>query len=331
MQLFTFTRRLRFYAIGFGVILSGALAMSGLSATASAVVDNDPDCDNVAIIKCGVFTKAKMREKASKGDVPRVYNAFGIHQNELDGKFVTGIVWRDGRVTVDGKVVATNAMTAGRNYGGTPIPNTNNAGKYPTSKFVTEGQTAFVKMTDGAFDFAVIKSCGNPVSATPKSPPAPQEAPKDIKVCDLRTFEIVTIKESNFDKSKYSKNLDKCRKIKVCELATKDIITIKRGEFDATKHSKDLNDCAETPAPNMLRVCVIATGDIVDIKESEFDAAKHSKDLNVCNKEEETPETIADTGPEAVMGGLFGSGALGYGAYSYLQSRRDLLSKLLKR
>lgn len=44
----------------------------------------------------------------------------------------------------------------------------------------------------------------------------------------------------------------------------------------------------------------------------------------------DTPEAIAATGPEALLGGLFGSSALGYGAYSYLQSRRTLLNKLGK-
>lgn len=35
--------------------------------------------------------------------------------------------------------------------------------------------------------------------------------------------------------------------IKVCEVATKTIITIKKSEFDETKHTKDLSKCAETP------------------------------------------------------------------------------------
>ncbi len=35
--------------------------------------------------------------------------------------------------------------------------------------------------------------------------------------------------------------------IKVCELGTKTIITIKENEFDATKHTKDLSKCDATP------------------------------------------------------------------------------------
>jgi len=321
--------KLRLYIVSLGVLLSGALAVNGLTTSVSAVVDNDPDCDNVAIIRCGAFTMDKMREKASKGDVPVVFNAMGISQNELDGKFVSGIVWRNGTVTVDGKVVATGAMTAGRNFGGTPIPNTNNVGKYPTSKFVTEGQTAFVKMTNGKFDFALIKACGNPVSAVPKVVPP---APKDIKVCVLATKKIITIKENKFDSTKHTKDLTRCReeKIKVCELATKKIITINKSAFDSSKHSKNLNDCKVTPPVlGSIQVCELSTKTLITIKETEFDSAKHSKNFNDC--EEEAPQVIAVTGPETMVAGLFGSSALGYGAYSYAQSRRQLINKLLGR
>lgn len=325
------TSRFRLYVVGIGILLSGALAASGLGAGVSAVVDNDPDCDNVAIIRCGAFNANVMREKASQGDVPRIYNALGVSQDDLRGNYVDGIVWRDGRVTVGGKTVATGAMTAGRNFGGTPIAGTN-AGIYSTSRFATEGQTAFVRMVDGKFDFAVIKACGNPVRANPTPPPTPepQPEPEMIKVCVLATWEIKTIKKSEFDSTKHTKDLDKCRPIKVCELATYKIITIKKGEFDKTKHSRDLNDCKKPSTPSMIKVCELATKNIIEIKESEFDSSKHSKDLNQC-AETETPQVLAATGPETLVGGLFGASALGYSAYSYLQSRRELLSKVLKR
>lgn len=355
------TNKLTTYFAGLGIFVSALVSLIAMSPSVSAVVDNDPDCDSVAIIRCGAFSADVMRTKASQGDVPRVYNAFNISQDDLRGNYVDGIVWRDGRVTVGGKTVATGAMTAGRNFGGTPIAGTN-AGKYPTSRFATEGQTAFVRMVDGKFDFAIIKACGNPVTATPNTPPAPEQ-PKEIKVCVLATWEIKTIKESDFDKNKYtkdlekcqpikvcelktftiitikqgefdsrkhSKDLDKCRNIKVCELATHNIITIKRGEFDSRKHSKDLNDCKEVTTPNMIKVCELSTKHIIEIKESDFDGAKHSKDLNRCQVED-TPQVLASTGPETAVMSLFGSSALGYGAFSYLQSRRHLLSKLLGR
>lgn len=69
---------------------------------------------------------------------------------------------------------------------------------------------------------------------------------ENITVCELATKSIVTIKNSQFDSNKYSKNLDDCKppvKITVCELSTKGIVTINEADFDGTKYSKDLNDC----------------------------------------------------------------------------------------
>ncbi|MNS82928.1 hypothetical protein D3C72_1166890 [compost metagenome] len=75
--------------------------------------------------------------------------------------------------------------------------------------------------------------------------------PKDIKVCDLASKKIITIKEDQFDAKKHSKNLKDCEvqpgKITVCELASKKIITIDENKFDASKHSKNVKDCETTP------------------------------------------------------------------------------------
>lgn len=119
--------------------------------------------------------------------------------------------------------------------------------------------------------------------------PTPEE--KTIIVCELDTKKIVTIKESEFDSTKYSKNLDDCKEVPsdivVCELATKKIVTIKESEFDANKYSKNLDDCKE----QQIIVCEIATKTIVTINESAFDSSKYSKDTSVCQTTPVTPVT----------------------------------------
>lgn len=119
--------------------------------------------------------------------------------------------------------------------------------------------------------------------------PTPEE--KDIIVCELETKKIVTIKESEFDSTKYSKNLDDCKEtpsdIVVCELATKQIVTIKETEFDSSKYSKNLEDCKE----KQIIVCDTTTKTIVTINESDFDVSKHSKDTSVCETTPVTPTT----------------------------------------
>ncbi len=163
---------------------------------AEAAIDSTPDCDTVAIVKCGV-TAANVKAKAKEADVPKVYAAFGIQNSELSG-FVDGVVWRDGRVTVGhDKLVATGAVTAGRWYNPTSdmtrIAGTDRAYKMSTSHFVDEGQTALIKMVDGKFQFAVIKSCGNPVKATPVAPtPKPTYACRELtkQKIDRDTFKF---------------------------------------------------------------------------------------------------------------------------------------------
>jgi uncharacterized repeat protein (TIGR01451 family) len=140
----------------------------------SAAIDTTRDCDTVAIIKCGSMSASELRDDAKAGDVPRVFANFGISQSELNG-FVDGVVWKDGRVTLGtrggGKLVATNAVTAGRwnnpTSDMTRIPNTDRAYRMSTSHFVDDGQIAFIKIVNGKFQFAVIKTCGNPVNAKP--------------------------------------------------------------------------------------------------------------------------------------------------------------------
>lgn len=358
MQIFT--SRFRLYIVGLGILLSGAIAANGLGASVSAVVDNDPDCDNVAIIRCGAFSADAMRQKASQGDVPRIYNAFDISQADLRGTYVDGIVWRDGRVTVDGKTVATDAMTAGRNFGGTPIPGTN-AGKYPTSRFATEGQTAFVRMVDGKFDFAVIKACGNPITATPKNPPAPQEPEPAYECVSLTTEKLsrtkvrftadakasggATIEKYEFgfgdgygitvNEKSYTYDYKKTGTFETNVIVHVKVNgTIKEVTSQACEKNVTIRDeqtPPEEPCPYDSTLPKDSP-DCIPPKENCPIPGKGDlpKDSPEC-KEDETPAVIAETGPGALLGGVVGSSALGYGAYSYLQSRRELISKLLKR
>jgi uncharacterized repeat protein (TIGR01451 family) len=129
---------------------------------------------------------------------------------------------------------------------------------------------------------------------------------KDIQVCELATKKIITIKETDFDAAKHSKNLDDCKEvvkyIKVCELATKKLITIDEKAYDATKHSKNLADCAEKPpVPGEIVVCETATKKVVTIKENEFDSSKHTKDLSKCAEAPVVVTELPRTGATGVI------------------------------
>lgn len=77
--------------------------------------------------------------------------------------------------------------------------------------------------------------------------------------------------------------------IKVCELATKKVITIKENAFDSAKHSKDLKDCDQAEEVKQIKVCELSTKKLITINEKDFDGGKHSKDLTKCDVTPVTP------------------------------------------
>jgi hypothetical protein len=155
------------------VAIFAVLSVGFIYQTTAQALDNSRDCDQYAVIKCGTMNIQEARDKYSEGS--RIFQSFGINKADLNsGTFKEGVVHRNGNVTVDGKIVATGAITAIRNMtGGTPIQDTN-AARYPTSR-MGDDQTALVKLDqNGKFLFAIMKPCGNPVTATPTPPPTPE-------------------------------------------------------------------------------------------------------------------------------------------------------------
>lgn len=140
----------------------------------AVAVDNDPDCDKYSVMYCGVFSNNAIVNKYQNGDgqnsaanIQSIFSNMGVSKAEVQaGGYVDGIVFQNGTITVNGKVVATNAKTYIRTMG-----------NVSTSK-MGSAQTAYVKLNkDGVFQYAIMKPCGNPVSATPTKPPTPSKKP----------------------------------------------------------------------------------------------------------------------------------------------------------
>ena len=144
------------------------------------------DCDDNAIIRCGVSDlndlKAKYREN-QQGNVQTVFAAFSIpNEAALDG-MVAGRVTADNEVYVGERLVATNATTVGRqnisNERGSSVDM--GGGQFwqraPSVSFADPNGSldALVKLENNTFKYAVIKSCGNPVGANPVAPPTPPQ------------------------------------------------------------------------------------------------------------------------------------------------------------
>ena len=155
---------------------------------ASAISIGGPsDCGGNAMIHCGAHSsEALTNAYNSRAYVRGVYAEFGITQGDianLPSTNVAGRVTKDGNIFVDGQsnAVATNAVTGGRqNIPGSTKVNHQGAIFYrrpPSVSFQQASLPAFVSMQNGQFQFAVIASCGNAVSAQPVSPPHHAVAP----------------------------------------------------------------------------------------------------------------------------------------------------------
>lgn len=164
-----------------------ALLGAGVSITQVSALDTSRDCDQYAIIRCGTMSPNELRTEyasnnangsngysGTQSDIQRIFSAMNISRDSLNGTFKNGVVYRNGEVKVDGKTVATGAVMAARGLGGTQIAGTN-AQRVSVSA-MGDAQTAMVKMDgNGKFLYAVMKPCGNPVTATPTETTPPQQ------------------------------------------------------------------------------------------------------------------------------------------------------------
>lgn len=153
------------------------------------------------------------------------------------------------------------------------------------------------------------------------------EEPK-IQVCDLNTSTVVTIKESEFDKNKHSKDFADCEKVKVCDTKTGEIITVRKSEENKEGYSKNEEDCK-------VKVCDTKTKQIITVwKKEQSNEGYASVDSEACKPSTPvTPTPPAPQAPEApelprtgmtdALFSIFGLGTLAATTVAYIVSRRQ--------
>jgi len=129
------------------------------------------DCDSNAVIYCGAYSKDELLKKIKNGDdkhsdIKKLFGAIGIYDNDIASpRTYDGVVKKDGTVWVGNSKVASGVYSSGRKN---MASSTSWSGLYwrsPSVSFRSESIPAFVYMYEGKFQYAVIKSCGNPVLA----------------------------------------------------------------------------------------------------------------------------------------------------------------------
>ncbi|MDL2363450.1 MAG: hypothetical protein QFB86_03680 [Patescibacteria group bacterium] len=161
---------------------------------AQSASDGPRDCDDNAVLRCGAYSISEVGEKyMADAAAKTIYHYFDISStdvSQMGNTAVNGTVTKSGHILVGDKTVATDALTVGRqNIAGSQSITQNDTTFYtraPGVSFNQESLPAYVVMKNGQFQYAVIKSCGNPVKATPivqtpapvpTPPPAPTPAP----------------------------------------------------------------------------------------------------------------------------------------------------------
>lgn len=195
-------KRIVSLAVGIFVAAAALVTMNVMRTDVEAA--DGRDCTANSIINCGAYSAGEMQQKYqqnAKGDLPAIYAHYGIDMNQV-GAAKQGLVYKDGRVEVDGRTVATGAHSIGRSQisGSSPI---NIGGK---TYYNSANQTAFRSNSirafvflkpDGSFQAAVLMSCGNPVSATPTPPPTPPKPPKNPEAACVK-LEKVSLTRTSF-------------------------------------------------------------------------------------------------------------------------------------
>lgn len=87
-----------------------------------------------------------------------------------------GTLYKDGRIVVNGKTVATNAWVSARftNGAGFTHVTSNVYARKTTTSFENSSAKVIVHMQNGQMDFAVMVDCANAVKATPVKPETPK-------------------------------------------------------------------------------------------------------------------------------------------------------------
>lgn len=176
----------------------GALVVASMRAiTASALSISSPrDCDSNAVITCGALSTTELQQHYGDKGVAAIYSYVGISAQDIKDigeTAVAGRVYKNNTVTINGVVVATDAITGGREYiNGSTTVNSGGVKFYmrpPSLSFRPDSLPAYVVMEKGQFKFAILPACGNFVKATaipkevpppPPPPPPPIETPPPI-------------------------------------------------------------------------------------------------------------------------------------------------------
>lgn len=239
--------------IAFAVAVLSVATIGVTQLPANAAVDSTRDCDQYAVVYCGTMSPQEARNKYTQKDHAKIFQSMGISLSDLNGTFKEGVVYQDGRVVVAGKTVATGAVMAARGLGGSQIAGT--GAQKVSVRAMGSAQTAMVKFDqNGRFVFAIMKPCGNPVTATP---PPVEEPPKPSAQCKILSQQKLSDTRRRYEAVATLKNGAKVRSYTF--IATKDGKQVDKKTISTAKTTANYVFTADGPGDYKIAVSINTT------------------------------------------------------------------------
>ena len=294
-------------AISLGFAMLGGIWLASPSQAAG--------CNSFNVVYCGTHSMSELQTAYSRTEIKELYKEWYVTETMVQGgsNMREGVVDANGNITVDGRVVATNAITV-QSKAGTRQPQPQRSYKtsngytyyqYTTGQSFVDGPKSYNVYAwfdnNGSFITGVIKDCGNPVWGNPTTPPAKPALTCDaLQVTEISRntfkFSVKATAKGGASITSYTYNFGDSN-IKTTNSSEIQYTYAQEGNYTVTitvngKETGEVKrqnpNCQKTvtvkPEPKII-VCELKTNKYpVEIKESEFDKSKHSKNPNDCKE-----------------------------------------------
>ena len=301
-------------AISLGFAMLGGIWLASPSQAAG--------CNSFNVVYCGTHSMSELQTAYSRTEIKELYKEWYVTETMVQGgsNMREGVVDANGNITVDGRVVATNAITV-QSKAGTRQPQPQRSYKtsngytyyqYTTGQSFVDGPKSYNIYAwfdnNGSFITGVIKDCGNPVWGNPTTPPAKPALTCDaLQVTEISRntfkFSVKATAKDGASITSYTYNFGD-NNIKTTNSSEIQYTYAKEGNYTVTitvngketgEVKRQNSNCQKTvtvkPEPKMI-VCVIEEGGkkyTKEIKKEEFNEKIHKTNLDECK---ETPTKI---------------------------------------
>ena len=301
-------------AISLGFAMLGGIWLASPSQAAG--------CNSFNVVYCGTHSMSELQTAYNRTEIKELYKEWYVTETMVQGgsNMREGVVDANGNITVDGRVVATNAITV-QSKAGTRQPQPQRSYKtsngytyyqYTTGQSFVDGPKSYNIYAwfdnNGSFITGVIKDCGNPVWGNPTTPPAKPALTCDaLQVTEISRntfkFSVKATAKDGASITSYTYNFGD-NNIKTTNSSEIQYTYAKEGNYTVTitvngKETGEVKrqnpNCQKTvtvkPEPKMV-VCVIEEGGkkyTKEIKKEEFNEKIHKTNLDECK---ETPAKI---------------------------------------